>query len=131
MPKNIVIGSHVHRGDPELVWIDGQIINVNGDPFNILFNYSFLVIVLSATNNIWSFSKKKKKKTTFDGCSNTVGRTIQLSIYVVLETWLTETWVLDSMVFAELWLHLNIGLDKGIRPIVLSADSVAVFFEAY
>ena len=52
MPKNIVIGSHVHRGDPELVWIDGQIINVNGDPFNILFNYSFLVIVLSATNNI-------------------------------------------------------------------------------
>ena len=34
-------------------------------------------------------------------------------------------------VFAELWLHLNIGLDKGIRPIVLSADSVAAFFEAY
>ncbi|KAK9993505.1 hypothetical protein SO802_023208 [Lithocarpus litseifolius] len=28
MPKNIVIGSHVWVGDPELVWIDGQIINV-------------------------------------------------------------------------------------------------------
>ena len=35
MPKNIVIGSHVHRGDPELVWIDGQIINVNGEEAEI------------------------------------------------------------------------------------------------
>ncbi|KAM4077315.1 hypothetical protein ACJW30_12G129400 [Castanea mollissima] len=35
MPKNIVIGSHVWVGDPELVWIDGQIINVNGEEAEI------------------------------------------------------------------------------------------------
>ena len=52
MPKNIVIGSHVWVGDPELVWIDGQIINVNGDPEIFCLIISFLVIVLSATNNI-------------------------------------------------------------------------------
>nr|POE60842.1 myosin-11 [Quercus suber] len=35
MPKNIVIGSYVWVGDPELVWIDGQIINVNGEKAEI------------------------------------------------------------------------------------------------
>ena len=35
MPKNIVIGSHVWVGDPKLVWIDGQIINVNGEEAEI------------------------------------------------------------------------------------------------
>ncbi|KAK7819015.1 myosin-17 [Quercus suber] len=35
MPKNIVIGSHVWVGDLELVWIDGQIVNVNGEEVEI------------------------------------------------------------------------------------------------
>ena len=49
---------------------------------------------------------------------------------VVLETWLTATWALLEG-FAELCLHLNIGSNKGGRPNVLSADSMAAFFEVY
>ncbi|KAK7277524.1 hypothetical protein RJT34_22538 [Clitoria ternatea] len=30
IPENIVVGSHVWVGDPELVWVDGLILNING-----------------------------------------------------------------------------------------------------
>ncbi|XP_019453131.1 PREDICTED: myosin-9-like isoform X1 [Lupinus angustifolius] len=35
IPENIVVGSHVWVGDPELVWIDGQVLNINGDEADI------------------------------------------------------------------------------------------------
>ncbi|GMY06879.1 myosin-11 isoform X1 [Fagus crenata] len=35
MPQNIVIGSHIWVGDPELVWIDGEVININGEEAEI------------------------------------------------------------------------------------------------
>ncbi|XP_065623675.1 myosin-16-like [Quercus suber] len=44
MPKNIVIGSHVWVGDPELVWIDGQIINVNGEEAEIQASNGKMVV---------------------------------------------------------------------------------------
>ncbi|KAL5149212.1 Myosin-11 [Glycine soja] len=35
IPENIVVGSHVWVGDPELVWIDGQVLNINGEEAEI------------------------------------------------------------------------------------------------
>ena len=35
MPQNIVIGSHIWVGDPELVWIDGEVININREEAEI------------------------------------------------------------------------------------------------
>ena len=35
LPENIVVGSHVWVGDPELVWIDGVVLNVNGEEAEI------------------------------------------------------------------------------------------------
>uniref|UniRef100_A0A7N2LJ18 Uncharacterized protein n=1 Tax=Quercus lobata TaxID=97700 RepID=A0A7N2LJ18_QUELO len=70
MPKNIVIGSHVWVGDPELIWIDGQIINVNGEEAKIqtgngktiLFigSHSILgraVVVNANPNMIWKHER--------------------------------------------------------------------------
>ncbi|KAJ1417512.1 P-loop containing nucleoside triphosphate hydrolase [Sesbania bispinosa] len=31
IPENIVVGSHVWVGDPELVWVDGLVLNINGE----------------------------------------------------------------------------------------------------
>lgn len=33
--ENVVAGSHVWVGDPELVWIDGQVLNINGEEAEI------------------------------------------------------------------------------------------------
>ncbi|KAL2323471.1 hypothetical protein Fmac_027850 [Flemingia macrophylla] len=33
--ENIVVGSHVWVGDPELVWIDGQVLSINGEEAEI------------------------------------------------------------------------------------------------
>ncbi|KAK7345799.1 hypothetical protein VNO77_16410 [Canavalia gladiata] len=33
--ENIVVGSHVWVGDPELVWIDGQVLNIDGEEAEI------------------------------------------------------------------------------------------------
>ncbi|CAL5206920.1 unnamed protein product [Lathyrus oleraceus] len=35
MPENIIVGSHVWVGDPELVWIDGVVLNINGEEAEI------------------------------------------------------------------------------------------------
>ncbi|XP_073223061.1 myosin-11 isoform X2 [Cicer arietinum] len=35
MPENIIVGSHVWVGDPELVWIDGVVLNINGEEVEI------------------------------------------------------------------------------------------------
>ncbi|XP_020231511.1 myosin-9 isoform X2 [Cajanus cajan] len=35
IPENIVVGSHVWVGDPELVWVDGQVLNINGEEAEI------------------------------------------------------------------------------------------------
>ncbi|KAI4301137.1 hypothetical protein L6164_034448 [Bauhinia variegata] len=35
VPENIAIGSHIWVGDPELVWIDGQVLNINGEEAEI------------------------------------------------------------------------------------------------
>ncbi|RDX77608.1 Myosin-11, partial [Mucuna pruriens] len=35
IPENIVVGSHVWVGDPELVWIDGLVLNINGEEAEI------------------------------------------------------------------------------------------------
>ena len=33
--ENIVVGSHVWVGDPELVWIDGQVLSISGEEAEI------------------------------------------------------------------------------------------------
>ncbi|XP_028183535.1 myosin-11-like isoform X1 [Glycine soja] len=35
IPENIVVGSHVWVADPELVWIDGLVLNINGEEAEI------------------------------------------------------------------------------------------------
>jgi myosin V len=35
MPENIIVGSHVWVADPELVWIDGVVLNINGEEAEI------------------------------------------------------------------------------------------------
>jgi myosin-5 len=35
MPENIIVGSHVWVGDPDLVWIDGVVLNINGEEAEI------------------------------------------------------------------------------------------------
>ncbi|RHN80083.1 putative myosin ATPase [Medicago truncatula] len=35
MPENIIVGSHVWVADPELVWIDGVVLNINGEDAEI------------------------------------------------------------------------------------------------
>lgn len=35
IPDNIIAGSHVWVGDPELVWIDGVVLNINGEEAEI------------------------------------------------------------------------------------------------
>ncbi|KAL5538691.1 hypothetical protein UlMin_045979 [Ulmus minor] len=35
MPANIVLGTHIWVGDPELVWVDGQVVNINGEEAEI------------------------------------------------------------------------------------------------
>lgn len=33
--ENIAVGSHVWVGDPELVWIDGQVLSISGEEAEI------------------------------------------------------------------------------------------------
>lgn len=35
IPENIVVGSYVWVGDPEVVWTDGQVLNINGEEAEI------------------------------------------------------------------------------------------------
>lgn len=35
IPENIIVGSHVWVGDPETVWIDGVVLNINGEEAEI------------------------------------------------------------------------------------------------
>lgn len=34
-PVNIIVGSHVWVEDPELAWIDGQVLKINGQELEI------------------------------------------------------------------------------------------------
>ncbi|EXC31921.1 Myosin-J heavy chain [Morus notabilis] len=40
----IVVGSHVWVGDPELVWVDGQVVNINGEDAEILTSNGNLIV---------------------------------------------------------------------------------------
>ena len=44
MPVNIIVGSHIWVGDPELVWVDGQVLNINGDEAEILTSNGKMVL---------------------------------------------------------------------------------------
>lgn len=35
VPENIVVGSHVWVGDPEVIWIGGQVLSINGEDAEI------------------------------------------------------------------------------------------------
>ncbi|GMN48941.1 hypothetical protein TIFTF001_018110 [Ficus carica] len=43
--ENIVVGSHVWVGDPELVWVDGQVVHINGEDAEILTTNKKMVVV--------------------------------------------------------------------------------------
>lgn len=35
IPEKIIVGSHIWVGDPELVWIDGEVLKINGEEAEI------------------------------------------------------------------------------------------------
>ncbi|RHN80100.1 putative myosin ATPase [Medicago truncatula] len=44
MPENIIVGSHVWVADPELVWIDGVVLNINGEEAEIQTSNEKMVV---------------------------------------------------------------------------------------
>ncbi|PON62582.1 Myosin, partial [Parasponia andersonii] len=44
LPVNIIVGSHIWVGDPELVWVDGQVLNINGDEAEIQTSNGKMVV---------------------------------------------------------------------------------------
>lgn len=51
----IVVGSHVWVGDPELVWVDGQVVNINGEDAEILTSNGNLVLKFLSFSLFLSF----------------------------------------------------------------------------
>lgn len=44
MVENIVVGSYVWVGDPELVWVAGQVVHINGEDAEILTTNGKMVL---------------------------------------------------------------------------------------